>query len=112
MFEKWTDALRSLAVMTTGVTVVLVFVAIASCSAIVYSEGPEVIAAQAEVEKAKTALVEKQSEAIEKLISEYNINPLAARCAIMGWTTDRERKICEDFSQHGLLTAPLTKKTE
>jgi len=56
------------------------------------------LAAQAELVRAQAELETKQSDAIQYLI-DGSVNPIAARCAIVGWSGPEETTICALFTK-------------
>ncbi len=56
------------------------------------------IAAETELVRAQAEFETKQSDAIQYLI-DGSINPIAARCAIVGWSGPEETTICALFTK-------------
>ena len=80
--------------VTIGATVVLAVLMFTSCTVAISESGEE---AAAKV-TARTALEQQRSTAIEKLISKHGINPITARCALLGWITGiaQDRSLCQE----------------
>jgi len=96
-FKEFVSKVPNVITVTIGATIVLAVLLFTSCTMIISESGQEVaarITAQATLEK-------QRNTAIEKLISEHGINPIAARCAILGWNekhsnnTEDDRRLCE-----------------
>lgn len=56
------------------------------------------LAAKAELVRAQAEVETKRSDAIQYLI-DGSINPIAARCAIIGWSGPEETTICALFTK-------------
>lgn len=39
-----------------------------------------------------------KNDAIKTMVSDMKVDPIAARCAILGWNTEREAEICRRFT--------------
>lgn len=66
---------------------------ISSCTMFVGSMEVENINAKTEYLKVETDQQEKQNSSIQLLIVQ-GVSPVAARCAIIGWETERDAIIC------------------
>lgn len=55
------------------------------------------VAAEADLIRAQAELETKQSDAIRDLIDNSTVNPIAARCTIIGWSGPEETTICALF---------------
>ena len=106
-FKEFVSQVPQVISVTIGAVVVLSVLMFTSCTMIISESGQEIaakITARAQLEK-------QRSEAIEKLISEHGVNPVAARCAIVGWNESisnnnaADRDLCEDAAK-----LPLIKK--
>jgi len=58
------------------------------------------IAAETELVRAQTELGTKQNESIQDLI-DNRMNPIAARCAIVGWRGTEQTTLCAFFVRDG-----------
>lgn len=83
--------------VTIGTVVVLSVLMFTSCTMVISESGEE---AAAKV-TARAALEKQRSTAIEKLISKHGINPITARCAILGWNTgiSADRTLCKEAAK-------------
>ncbi len=57
-------------------------------------------AAETELVQARMKLESEQNEAIQTLIGD-GVNPIAARCAIVGWVRESSTSLCASFVRDG-----------
>ena len=91
-FKEFVSKVPNVITVTIGATIVLAVLLFTSCTMIISESGEEVaarITAQATLEK-------QRSTAIEKLIADHGINPMAARCAIIGWNEKQSNNNADD----------------
>ena len=50
--------------------------------------------------EARRELDEQQTAAIQKLIQEHDYGPMAARCALVGWSNNAERDACTEANRY------------
>lgn len=109
-FKEFVSKVPNVITVTIGVTIVLVVLLFTGCTMVISESGEEAaakITAQATLEK-------QRSTAIEKLIAEHGINPMAARCAIVGWNdpnssnSTADRDLCEEAAKFTWTAAPKT----
>lgn len=58
----------------------------------------ETLAAEVELVRAQAELETKQNELIQNLIDD-GVNPIAARCAIIGWSRTEQATLCAFFGK-------------
>lgn len=71
---------------------------LAGCQINKQSHESAVIDAETELVRARTELELKQNETILELI-DASINPVAARCAIVGWSGPEQTSLCAFFGK-------------
>lgn len=57
------------------------------------------LAAKAELVRAQAEVETKRSDAIRDLIDNSSVNPIAARCTIIGWSGPEETTVCALFTK-------------
>ncbi len=93
-FKEFVSQVPQVISVTIGTVVVLSVLMFTSCTMVISESGEE---AAAKV-TARTALEKQRSTAIEKLISKHGINPITARCAILGWNAG-DRALCKEAAK-------------
>ena len=113
-FKEFVSKVPNVITLTIGATIFLAVLLFTSCTMVVTESGEEAaakIAAQATLEK-------QRNTAIETLISEHGINPIAARCAIIGWNEKQsnnnadDRELCEEAAKLPLVLRRAKSLTE
>lgn len=100
-FKEFVSKVPNVITVTIGATIVLAVLLFTSCTMIISESGEEVAARIT----AQAALEKQRSTAIEKLIADHGINPMAARCAIIGWNEKQsnnnadDRELCEEAAK-------------
>ena len=81
-----------------GVFVVLIFfTAISGCTIYSNSVEAEQTLADTEFAKENKNIIDSKNKAILDLVSK-GVNPMLARCSIMGWDTINERIMCKELA--------------
>ena len=100
-FKEFVSQVPQVISVTIGATIVIAVLMFTSCT-VAISESSEEVTARL---TARTELEKQRNTAIETLISEHGINPIAARCAIVGWNEEdsnnnaEDRDLCEESSK-------------
>jgi len=97
IIKEFVSQASNVITITAGATIVLAVLMFTSCTMVISESGEE---ATAKV-TARAALEKQRSTAIEKLISKHGINPITARCAILGWNTgmSADRTFCKEAAK-------------
>ena len=79
------------------------FITVPACTVITGLDDADVASAESAATVAKieaeAELVKQKTEAVERLIKDYTFSPMAARCAVYGWTSGNGRVACEKASE-------------
>lgn len=78
-------------IIVAGITFGILAMGMVGCNMFDSAMEPEKIAANAEVELARSKTIQTEAAAIERLIKEYGVGAIAARCAIKGWAARDEK---------------------
>jgi hypothetical protein len=79
------------------------FITVPMCTVITGLDDAEVAAAESTAEvariKAQAEHDKQRTTAVERFVQEHNYSPMAARCAVYGWSNSSERTACEEASE-------------
>jgi len=86
--------LGKLITQAIAITIVVITVTIASCSIQDHTYEPERIKRDVANQATQASITTARLTSIKKLI-DRGVNPVAARCAVVGWKNDRDAEICK-----------------
>ena len=94
IIKEFVSQASNVITITAGATIVLAVLMFTSCTVAISESGEEVTARLT----ARTELEKQRNTAIETLISKHGINPITARCAILGWNAG-DRALCKEAAK-------------
>lgn len=95
--EEQEYRVAKLVISTTATTIILSVAFMASCSIHGHTYAPERNKHEIEMKKERAKDATLRLDMIKKLVDE-GANPIAARCAVVGWKTSKDADTCKTIS--------------